>query len=188
MKKTVLIIIIIALFFGGGLTFAEKISGVNVPDTMRAGGKTLDLNGGGMRMKVIIKVYVGGLYLPFSTSDAAKVIESDEPMAIWLQFVRDVDKKSIIDAWNTGFKNAAADGYSTSQSTINSFNGVFSSDVKKNGVYEVVYVPGNGTTVSIDGAEKASIPGLDFKKAVFAIWLGSKPADENLKKGMLGKH
>jgi hypothetical protein len=34
---------------------------------------------------------------------------------------------------------------------------------------------------------KGTIAGYDFKKSLFSIWLGSKPADENLKKGMLGK-
>ena len=31
-----------------------------------------------------------------------------------------------------------------------------------------------------------AIEGLDFKKAVFGIWLGKEPADSNLKEGMLG--
>jgi len=32
-----------------------------------------------------------------------------------------------------------------------------------------------------------TVKGLDFKKALFAIWLGKKPADSGLKDGMLGK-
>jgi len=27
---------------------------------------------------------------------------------------------------------------------------------------------------------------MEFKKALFGIWLGEEPADENLKQGMLG--
>jgi hypothetical protein len=38
------------------------------------------------------------------------------------------------------------------------------------------------------GAKKGTIiQGVDFKKALFSIWLGDQPADKNLKKGMLGK-
>jgi hypothetical protein len=37
------------------------------------------------------------------------------------------------------------------------------------------------------GALKGTIKGIDFKRAVFSIWLGEKPADAKLKKGMLGK-
>lgn len=38
-----------------------------------------------------------------------------------------------------------------------------------------------------NGTKKGSIDGLDFKKALFGIWLCNKPADEDLKEGMLGK-
>ena len=31
------------------------------------------------------------------------------------------------------------------------------------------------------------IPGKDFADAMFAVWLGAKPADAGLKEGMLGK-
>jgi hypothetical protein len=187
MKKTIKkIMLLILMMLLAGVLFAERIGGVNVPDTMRVGGKNLTLNGGGMRLKVIIKVYVGGLYLQNPSSDEKEIIEADEPMAIWMKFVRDVDNKSITDAWSQGFQNSADDGYGASQSKIDAFNGVFSSDVKKNGIYEVVYVPGEGIQMKIDGKEKAVIPGLDFKQAVFAIWLGSVPADEKLKEGMLG--
>ena len=32
------------------------------------------------------------------------------------------------------------------------------------------------------------VKGVEFKKALFSIWLGSTPADATLKKGMLGKN
>ena len=37
-----------------------------------------------------------------------------------------------------------------------------------------------------DGKEVGMIEGLDFKKALFGIWLGAKPADKGLKNEMLG--
>jgi hypothetical protein len=33
---------------------------------------------------------------------------------------------------------------------------------------------------------KEEIDGFDFKKAVFGIWLGKEPAQENLKTDLLG--
>ena len=36
------------------------------------------------------------------------------------------------------------------------------------------------------GQLQGLIRGLPFKQAVFAIWLGEKPADKSLKAGMLG--
>ena len=34
---------------------------------------------------------------------------------------------------------------------------------------------------------KGKIPGFDFKKALFGIWLSDKPVDETLKKNLLGQ-
>ena len=44
-----------------------------------------------------------------------------------------------------------------------------------------------GVIVNKNGKLLTTIRGLEFKKALFGIWLGEKPADKNLKKGMLGK-
>ncbi len=38
---------------------AKELAGVNMPDTVSIGGKTLKLNGLGLRKKAIFKVYVG---------------------------------------------------------------------------------------------------------------------------------
>ncbi len=38
----------------------------------------------------------------------------------------------------------------------------------------------------INGISRAVIAGLDFKKALFGIWLCDQPADKNLKKKLLG--
>jgi hypothetical protein len=48
------------------------------------------------------------------------------------------------------------------------------------------YVPGTGTTVTISGKAKGTIPGADFMKALFGIWLGDQPADASLKAALLG--
>ena len=43
---------------------AGTLAGVTLPDTAQVAGKDLVLNGLGLRKKFVIKVYVGGLYLP----------------------------------------------------------------------------------------------------------------------------
>ena len=39
----------------------------------------------------------------------------------------------------------------------------------------------------INGKYKGVTGNIDFKKALWSIWLGTNPADEKLKKKMLGK-
>jgi chalcone isomerase-like protein len=45
----------------------------------------------------------------------------------------------------------------------------------------------DGTTLVLNGKALGSIPGDDFARALFTVWFGPKPGDENLKRGMLGK-
>ena len=35
--------------------------------------------------------------------------------------------------------------------------------------------------------ELGTIEGMEFKKALFGIWLSNRPADDDLKEAMLGK-
>jgi len=44
-------------------TLAAELAGAALPDTLAVGGKTLKLNGLGLRKKAVFKVYVGGLNL-----------------------------------------------------------------------------------------------------------------------------
>jgi hypothetical protein len=71
---------------------------------------------------------------------------------------------------------------------ITKFKGFFSDKIVKTNVFDIAYVKGKGTVVSKNGKEVGMIPGLEFKKALFGIWLGSDPADDDLKEAMLGKN
>ncbi len=44
----------------GTVALAGELSGVTLPDTLKAGDKMLKLNGLGLRKKAMFKVYVGG--------------------------------------------------------------------------------------------------------------------------------
>jgi len=52
---------------------------------------------------------------------------------------------------------------------------------------EISYTPNEGIRVSKNGKDlNILISGLDFKRALWGDWLSDNPADEDLKKGMLG--
>ncbi len=51
--------------------------------------------------------------------------------------------------------------------------------------YELTYLPGVGTELSLNGVRKGVVEGADFASAYFSIWLGSDPINETLKEGLL---
>ena len=84
-----------------------------------------------------------------------------------------------------GFKNASH-GKATA-AEIKKFMGLFTSEFKDGDKIHIEYISGEGVSALKNGKKLGSVPGLEFKKALFSIWLGKKPADSSLKKGMLGK-
>jgi Chalcone isomerase-like len=165
---------------------AGTLADVTFPDTITAAGHTLHLNGMGVRTKIFIKVYVGGLYLETITHDPATVIHAEEVKRVVMHFLYShVRKDQLVDGWNDGFENNAKASLAALKPEIDRFNS-FMEDVESGQEIVVTYVPGDGTSVSIAGKEKGTIPGKTFGDALFSIWFGTDPPTSALKKGMLG--
>ncbi|HSK09723.1 MAG TPA: chalcone isomerase family protein [Vicinamibacterales bacterium] len=164
---------------------AGTLAGVTMPDSIEVGGRALSLNGMGVRTKVFFKVYVGGLYLERKTSDAAEAIQADAPKRLVLQFVRDVDRGQVVEAFDESVKNNAAAQAAQMKAEVARFLEVLE-PMKSGEQFAITYVPGTGTTVTVRGKDKLTVPGQPFAQLVFSMWLGPKPPSGDLKKGLLG--
>ena len=167
---------------------AMKIAGVDVPQSVTVGDKALVLNGAGIRKKIIIKVYVGSLYLEAKQKDVGKVLADPGAKSIVMNFLyKEVSRKRTIEGWNKGFdSNHLTKELIPLKKRINQFNSLFTT-VYEGDEIRLDYLPGKGTQVIINGTVRGTVPGEDFHQAVMKIWLGAKPADKKLKKAMLGK-
>ncbi len=171
---------------GAGSALAATKAGVTLPDSYNLDGNKLVLNGLGVREATFLKidVYVAGLYIPAKTSDPASILKGDVPKHITLQFVRDVGKDDQIDAWKKGLKASAKD-YKAIEAKVNQLVS-WMDDIKSGEQMSYSYVPGKGTTVSVKGQTKGTIEGEDLQYALFRVYLGPKPPNSGLKKGLLG--
>lgn len=168
---------------------AKELAGVFVEDSISASnGKTLLLNGMGLREKLWIDVYVGSLYLPRKANNVAEVLSLPGALRIQMDFVyKEVASDKLIEAWKEGFENnQSADNLKQLQSRMEQFYSYFEQSAKKHDRYSIDYTPEEGTRVSKNGTLLGVIEGDDFKNALVEIWLGNFPADKGLKKGMLG--
>jgi hypothetical protein len=87
-----------------------------------------------------------------------------------------------------GFENSTGGKTAPLKAKIDAFVGTFKkSEITEGNVFDIVYTPGKGVESFKNGKSQGTIEGLDFKKALFGIWLGAKPADEDLKAAMLAK-
>lgn len=164
---------------------AGELSGVKVPDTVQVDGKELKLNGMGLRQKFVFKVYVTSLYLEHPSKDAAAVLASDEVRKIELKMLRDLDRKTIVEAFNVNFEDNAGAKFPALKERLEKFTAVIP-DVKEGQNLNIIYVPGKGTRVDGAGAASYTAEGKDFADALFSVWLGASPVEERLKQGLLG--
>ena len=165
---------------------AASLAGVTLPDTVQVGGKTLVLNGLGLRKKFVVKVYVAGLYLEQKSSDADAIVKAEAPRRVVMQFVRGVSKSQLADAFNESFDNNTPDARKTMKADIDRLLDALE-PVKEGDQMVFTYIPGTGTTFAINGKEKLTIAAPAFAPVLFSVWLGPKPPTADLKKGMLGQ-
>jgi len=185
LKKTLWVFF--AIFFLTSSAFAAEVGGINMPNTLKAGGTDLVLNGAGIRTKFFLKVYVTGLYLKQKNNDARNILNADEPMAVRLHITSGlVDSEKMESAVREGFEKSTNGNIAPIKNKIEGFINIFRSKINKNDVYEFFYLPDKGVEVYKNGVLSAVIKGLEFKKDLFGIWLGDKPAQADLKEIMLG--
>lgn len=185
-KRQILAVFLVA-FTIFSINAQTTVSGVKVDEKLSLDGKNLSLNGAGIREKFFIDLYVGSLYVTKKSSNAQEIIESKDAAAIKLNIVSGmITSEKMIKAVNEGFENATNKNTTPLKSKIDKFKGFFNDKISKGDVFIIMY-DGNEVHVYKNGTKKGSIDGYDFKKALFGIWLGKKPADDDLKDGMLGK-
>ncbi len=178
---------LLLLFFLPIGVYARDVAGVTVAEQITLVGTPLKLNGAGIRSKFFFDIYVGALYLPEKTQDAETAINMPGPKRVLMHFLyKEVSREKLIDGWNDGFKdNHSRKQFKALEPKLDAFNQLFIT-VKRGDQITLDYLPETGTRVSINKQIKGSIPGEEFYPALLRVWLGKKPADSDLKEGMLG--
>jgi Chalcone isomerase-like len=187
MRKTVMTITVALLILASIETMdAASLAGATLPDTAVVAGKSLVLNGLGLRTEFMVKVYVAGLYLEQKSSDPEAIIKAEAPKRIVMQFLHDASKKQMTDAFSESFNDNSPAAATTMKADIDRFLDALE-QLKVGDQMVFTYVPATGTSVVINGKEKVTIAGHAFSQVLFSVWLGPKPPTANLKKGILGQ-
>jgi hypothetical protein len=187
MLRKVLPVIVVILIMAP-LCCARDIDGVDLPDSLTIGENTLLLNGAGVRTKFFLDFYVVGLYLQQKAHDPVAIINADEVMAVRLEIVSAIiTGRRMAGATKDGFEKSTAGNTAAIKERIEKFIDVFNNNIGKNDTFDLLYLPGRGVEIYKNNQSHTLIEGLDFKQALFGIWLGEDPAQMSLKRQMLGQ-
>ncbi|MEP7101982.1 MAG: chalcone isomerase family protein, partial [Burkholderiales bacterium] len=157
------------------------VAGVKFPNTMQLGNAKLQLNGAGVRYKVVFKVYAAALYLGEKASTPEAVLAAPGPHRLQIVMLRDIDGNELGKLFTKGMEqNAPREEFSKSIAGILRMSDIFSNRKKlvAGDSFAVEWLPGTGTVISVNGKlEGAPIKEPEFYSALMKIWLGKAPAD-----------
>ena len=171
---------------------AAEVEGVKLAEQISVAGQPLVLNGAGTRYRAVFKVYVAGLYLPRKTHLVDEILKAGaEPRRLQLTMLRDIDAAEFGKMFYRGMEdNMDRNAFAKLVPGVMRMSQVFT-DFKRNKAGDVIdidWVPGTGMTIHVNG-KSAGEPFREpeFFAALMRIWLGTKPADWELKDALLGK-
>jgi hypothetical protein len=163
---------------------AKERDGVVAPPVIEVSGRQLKLMGMGLRKKLWFKVYLASLYVEDPSDDPARVIGSDQLKRVQMNMLRDLERGKIVEAVQQGFERNSGPEMPRLQARLDQFLRAIP-DLKSGQTIVITYAPGRGTFIKAGGGEEITVPGKDFADALFSVWLGKQPVDDELKREML---
>lgn len=131
--------------------------------------------GSGVRVKHVgpftAKVYAISHYMrelpPTKSKQAVIAMDTDKSLS-W-RLLRDLEAKQIRDALRDGY---AMNGY-TDRAKIDQALGTFTKAQPENTLITITYSSASkSTTIAVAGDGTAIVPGIDFMRGTWSIWLG----------------
>lgn len=163
--------LLLALALAFNASGAVTQAGQTFEETWTSNSNALKLyNTALLRVGLIFKVYAAGLYLA-DEADAGRVLE-DVPKRLEIAYLRDLDAGVLVQAADDYLKkNHTAEEIASIKSRLDDLNKLYAA-VKEGDRYALTYLPGAGSELVLNGKRLGVIPGADFAKIYFGIWLG----------------
>ncbi|MBA1149053.1 chalcone isomerase family protein [Ectothiorhodospiraceae bacterium WFHF3C12] len=193
MLKAGALMLILALTVGANATATARytdpvtVEGVEFAPRPDAADMDLQLVGYGVATaRIFFDVYAAALYLP-PAADADSALAEETPRRLEIQYLLDLEADDLARAANTILQRqhdkATLEGV---REGIEQLHALYR-DVGPGDRYAMTYRPGDGTTLTLNGEPQGTIPGGDFARIYFGIWLGKEPLSEALREKLLGR-
>ncbi len=188
MLHRILLLIILIALSSFSVSFAADANKVVISQTATCADQELQLNGFGIRKKLFIKLYTASLYVQEKTTDASHFLQMSQASCMRLYITSSkITSKKMIKATREGFESSTQGNTAPIEAEIETFLSWLKQPIKKGDVFEFAFIPHNVTHVLKNGDELGVIENKAFSSALFGIWLGDVPVQQNLKNELLGK-
>lgn len=164
-----------------------RISGIDFAPAVSIQDTEVPLRGGGLfRYAAVFRVYTGVLYAPRELA-GAQILEADVPKRLELHYLMDIAGNDFRRSGNALLeKQQSAEVLAALADRLTTFNAAYR-DVKAGDRYALEYHPAIGTRLLKNGEELVRVPGHDFARAYFGIWLDpQEPLSSRFRDDLLG--
>ncbi|TXH88057.1 MAG: hypothetical protein E6Q78_12480 [Rhodoferax sp.] len=174
---------------------AVEVAGVNYAAQLQNGPHTLLLNGAGIRRKASSNLYSAALYLSQPARSPEEVLSSTGPKQLRVFMLQDVNSRDMGDMLARGLATNNRDDDLAAIVPEMLDLGSFIADrgkLRTGDGFQIDWDPAVGTTITVFQREEGKPVRQVFEKKdliapMMRIWLGTKPADPQLKAALLGQ-
>lgn len=184
MPNTTFRLILCLLALSTGLAAADRYDDL-FPATYQAGETKLERKGvSKLVVGYIFNVYVAAFYQEPENGPAEAL--ADQPRHLEIRYLRDISKYAFIEAAEDMLsKQHPPPTIASIRDGITSINQLYQ-DVRKGDRYALTYTPDTGTELIFNGQSKGVIPGADFARVYFTIWLGKNHPYQSFRDRLVG--
>jgi len=166
-----------------------ELAGVTYPSAIKIEGTGVTLNGTGITYRAVANLYTVGLYVPQKNSKADIILAEDGPKQLRFVMLQGMRVDEVGKTITKGIElNSSREEFFNLIPMIRQMGEVFSRIKRLNSgdVFAIEYVPKRGTMFFVNG-QPAGLPIVDtrFYPAVLRVWLGARPASQDLKDALL---
>jgi len=169
------------------LSLGVQVGKESLPDQWPLDGATLMLNGAGPREYgfLRIKVYVAALYVAKRDSNSAGVLDAKTPKVLHTRFLRDVELKDTLAAWDYYFEQNCKADCTLPKAQIEAFKALVPVTVA--GETQTYLFRPDGVELLRNDKSLGKVEGAGFARLLLSTWIGEVPTTPALKKALLGE-
>ncbi len=164
----------------------EGKTGKRYPSEIYIEGEAFVATGTALREKTFMKINVYTIVsyvsreADFRAETATELVNYTGHKRIEMDLTRGLSRDQLIDSFTDGIKNNYRD-ISFFKSELDELKDCFVRDAEEGDKVIFIHNPQIGLVVQVNDKICAEIRNVDFMKAVWSIWLGKKPIDQQMK-------
>ena len=178
------------VFSLAGGASAATLAGVTLPDSYPVEGRTLKLNGIGLRtlsfVGIGVRIYVAGLYVSEPSHDARAILASPGPKVMLLQFLHAGTKAEVEKEYREGERQNCGDGGCPAADQPDFERLVAAAPAVKFGDTTTYIFTPSGVRVLANNQPVVDLANKDLSYRLLAGFIGVRPPSQELKNGLLG--